>query len=60
MLLLSVRVHGLLLFTLMPTQKPEPPQKEATQEKIKLTHLPISEPPRAIEKPSRTAVKPRQ
>ncbi len=58
MLLLSVGVHGLLLFAPMPTQKVQNSQKAATQEKVKLTQLPTSNSPRAIEKPSRTAVKP--
>ena len=53
MLLLSIGVHGLLLFTPMPTEKVEPTKKEQTQDRVKITQLPISaNPPRVIKKSS--------
>ena len=52
-ILLSIGVHGLLLFTPMPTEKVEPTKTEQTQDRVKITQLPISaNPPRVIKKSS--------
>lgn len=57
MLLLSIGVHGLLLFTPMPTEKVVPTKKEQTHDKVKITQLPISTNlPRVIKKSSNTTV----
>ena len=59
MLLLSIGIHGLLLFTPMPTKKAEPTKKVQTQNKVKITQLQISSnPQRAIKKPANSAVTP--
>lgn len=57
MLLLSIGIHGLLLFAPMPTKKAELTQKDQIQNKVKITQLPISSnPQRAIKKPANSAV----
>ncbi|MBA2747675.1 MAG: hypothetical protein H0U45_02785, partial [Tatlockia sp.] len=58
MLLLSIGIHGLLLFTPIPTKKAELIQKDKIQNKVKITQLPISSnSPRVIKKPSNSIIK---
>ena len=57
MLLLSIGIHGLLLFTPMPTEKAELTKKEKTQDKVKITQLPSSaNSPRSIKKSSNSTL----
>lgn len=50
MLLLSVGIHGLLLFIPMPIYEVETVEKEKTQDQVKITQLPISDSPKVSKK----------
>ncbi|MBW4664601.1 MAG: hypothetical protein KME01_10445 [Chroococcus sp. CMT-3BRIN-NPC107] len=50
MLLLSMGVHGLLLFIPMPTHELETVKKEKAQDQVKITQLPIADSPKVSKK----------